>query len=1257
MHLLAAQPGGVSDGSEAVDLGQTPGDMVVISAADTELTLLAGARAEMPADEFPSLRLANMMHLAHNMSVDLYVDGVIRGAKLVVLRLLGGRGYWPYGCDEVARACAEAGIPVAFLPGDDQPDAELAAMSTMDAEAHHRLWQYLVHGGPENALDFVRYAAHLTGFETDWQEPRPLVRAGLHWPGAANADLARVKSHWVAGRPTAALVFYRALVQAGNLWAVEAVIEGLAEAGLNALPVFVASLKDEVAAATLETLLAAAPPAVILNATGFAVSAPGRARTRGPFDCAEDGDGPVVLQMVFSGGNEDDWRQGTRGLSARDIAMNVALPEVDGRVLTRAVSFKGSLRRDPLTETDLVRYEPVADRVRFVCQLAKAWADLRETAPAERRLAMVLANYPNRDGRLGNGVGLDTPAGAVELLGALGEAGYRVGDIPADGDALIQRLMAGPTNDFRALEQRNIVETLSMADYQIFFAGLPKAVQDAVTARWGAPESDPFYRQGEVDCGRFAIAAFRLGNVAVCLQPARGYNIDPKETYHDPDLVPPHNYLAFHAWLRGAFRAHAVLHFGKHGNLEWLPGKALALSEDCFPEAALGPLPNVYPFIVNDPGEGTQAKRRTSAVIVDHLTPPLTRAESYGPLKDLEQLVDEYYEASGVDPRRLRVLTRDILELCHATGLDADCGITENDGEDAALGKLDNYLCELKEMQIRDGLHVFGRAPEGRLLTDLLVALVRVPRGAGEGAEASLHRALAEDLGLGFDPLDCDMAAPWTGPRPDVLSGTAPWRSAGDTVERLEDLAARLVSGETEAQANWTAAAAVLEALDKEIRPAVVASGAAEIEGALAALSGRFLEPGTSGAPTRGRPDVLPTGRNFYSVDTRTVPTPAAWQLGWKSAGLLVERHMQEHGDWPRTMALSAWGTSNMRTGGDDIAQGLALMGVQPTWDTASRRVTGFEVMPAGVLGRPRVDVTLRVSGFFRDAFPGLIDLFDSAARAVAALDEGDDVNPAAARVRDETAALVQGGMDEAAAAKRAGFRVFGSKPGAYGAGLQALIDEKGWQTDADLARAYVAWGGYAYGSGAEGAAEHGLFETRLKTVEAVIHNQDNREHDLLDSDDYYQFEGGMTAAVRHLSGAQPATYHMDHARPETPRARTLSEEVARVVRARVVNPKWIEGVMRHGYKGAFEMAATVDYLFAFQATARCVADHHFDAVFAAYLDDEEVRAFLEKHNPEALKEMAARLLEAQERGLWTPRRNDTRARLEDLTRPARAAS
>ena len=672
-----------------------------------------------------------------------------------------------------------------------------------------------------------------------------------------------------------------------------------------------------------------------------------------------------------------------------------------------------------------------------------------------------------------------------------------------------------------------------------------------------------------------------------------------------------------------------------------MPGKALALSETCFPEAVFGPLPHLYPFIVNDPGEGTQAKRRAQAVIVDHLTPPLTRAETYGPLAELELLVDEYFEAAGVDPRRLKILREDILALATHVGLDRDCGIETADDHDTALSKLDNYLCELKEMQIRGGLHVFGLSPEGESLSDLLVSMVRLPRGDNDPADASLMRALAADLDLGeFDPLSATLGDRWRGARPAVLDSQSPWRTCGDTVERLEILAKQLIEGVEQPEIGWIRTRAVLEFVEHDLRPRVAASGPLELDACRHALEGKFLMPGPSGAPTRGRLDVLPTGRNFYSVDTRTVPTPAAWKLGWKSATLLLERYRQEHGAWPKRIALSAWGTANMRTGGDDIAQALALMGVKPAWEVASRRVTGFEVLPLDLLDRPRVDVTLRISGFFRDAFPSQIDLFDSAARAVAALDETEHFNPLAARTRDEAARLVAAGVDETTAARRAGFRVFGSKPGAYGAGLQALIDERGWETEADLARAYLAWGGYAYGAGAEGAAEHRLFEARLAGVEAVLHNQDNREHDLLDSDDYYQFEGGLTATVKHLSGERPVVYHNDHSRPETPRIRTLKEEIARVVRARVVNPKWIQAMQRHGYKGGFEMAATLDYLFAFAATTGMVENHHFDAVHAAFMEDESVLEFLEQKNPDALREMAERFLEAEQRGLWRPRSN-----------------
>jgi cobaltochelatase CobN len=1228
MHLLAAQPGSLTDGAEAVDLGQQPGRMVVLSAADTELAALARAHSERGAPF--ALRLANLLRLGHHMSVDLYLDSVIRHAELVVVRLLGGRGYWPHGVDELARLCRERGIALALLPGSSEPDPELARLSSLEPEALDRLWAYLAQGGPDNARNFLAYGAHLMGDAADWQEPVPLAPAGIYGQADPTSPQGR-----------AVIVFYRALVLAGDTAPIDALLDALRAQGLAAAALFTQSLKEPVAGAMVESMLAELKPDIILNLTGFAVASPGRAEEGpfGPSDCA-------VLQAVLGAGTEEVWRAATAGLGPRDIAMNVALPEVDGRIITRAISFKQA-RRDQATQCDLAIHAPVPDRVEFVAQLAANWARLRRKTPKDRRIALVLANYPNRDARLGNGVGLDTPASAVLVLKALAEAGYTVGATPESGNALMDAIKGGVTNDWRRLAGREVAETIALPDYLAFFHRLPRAVQDKVNDRWGAPERDPFFRAGELHCGDFLLPAIRFGKIIIAVQPARGYNIDPASSYHDPDLVPPHNYLAFHAWLREGFGADAVVHLGKHGNLEWLPGKGLALSAECFPEAALGPLPNLYPFIVNDPGEGTQAKRRAAAVIIDHLTPPLTRAESYGPLRDLERLVDEYYDAAGLDPRRLKVLRREILSLAAVAGLDRDLGIAPDDAPDTALQKLDNHLCELKELQIRDGLHIFGQSPQGDQRADLLVALARVRRGT-EAHQQSLIQALAADLDLGFDPLDCIAATPWTGPRPAILGGPDPWRTAGDTVERLELLARRLVMG---GSAPGPRSAQVLDWIRDHLAAMVDACGAAEMDGLLRGLDGRFVPPGPSGAPSRGRPDVLPTGRNFYSVDARAVPTPAAWSLGWASAQLLVERHFQDHGQWPQAVAVTAWGTSNMRTGGDDIAQGLALMGVRPRWETGSGRVIGFEILPAGLLDRPRVDVTLRISGFFRDAFPDLVSLFDSAARAVAALDEEADVNPLAARVAEDRARLVAQGLGDAEATRQAGYRVFGSKPGAYGAGLQALIDEGGWTSRADLADAYVAWGGWAYGAQADGDAVHDRFKDRLAKVQAVIQNQDNREHDLLDSDDYYQFEGGMAAAVESLAGQAPVVYHPDHSRPESLRIRTLDEEIARIVRGRVVNPKWIKGVMRHGYKGAFEMTASLDYLFAFAATTHAVKDHHFDMVAEAYLEDPEVAAFLAQNNPDALADIKSRLAEAIRRGLWHPRRNSVHALLTGESR------
>jgi cobaltochelatase CobN len=558
-----------------------------------------------------------------------------------------------------------------------------------------------------------------------------------------------------------------------------------------------------------------------------------------------------------------------------------------------------------------------------------------------------------------------------------------------------------------------------------------------------------------------------------------------------------------------------------------------------------------------------------------------------------------------------------------------------------------------------------------------LLALLRIPRGDGRGAQSSLLRALAKAFELGFDPLDCALAELWTGPCPIELQqlNDELWRTAGDTRERLELFAARLIAqtlkAEVEPQAKpepcgseparesggsididverstasragsllqeagWSDVNAIIDSLREVVAPRLDACGPAEMRGLLDALSGRFVPAGPSGAPSRGRLDVLPTGRNFYSVDVRNLPTTTAWRIGFQSANLILERHLQDHGDHLRQLGLSVWGTATMRTGGDDIAQAMALMGVRPVWATGSQRVDDFEILPLSVLDRPRVDVTLRVSGFFRDAFANLIRLFDAAVQAVAALDEPDDLNPLAAKVRAEREALMLSGLDEDAAMRQAGWRIFGAKPGAYGAGVQGAIDGRLWQSREDLAEVYLTWGGYAYGGSDEGTDAREQFAQRLSQVQAVLQNQDNREHDLLDSNDYYQFQGGMLAAVESLSGKVAASYHGDHSQPDLPKIRTLKEELNRVIRSRAANPKWIDGVKRHGYKGAFELAATVDNLFAFDATTQLIDDHQYALLADAYLLDPATRDFVREHNPHALRDMTERMLEAQQRGMW----------------------
>ncbi|MBW4513713.1 MAG: cobaltochelatase subunit CobN [Timaviella obliquedivisa GSE-PSE-MK23-08B] len=1228
MHRLATIPGGWNPTADGVIfVEQQPAPIVIITAADTDIQTFAAAANQLP-DDFPELRVVNLLQLQQQLTIDTYADDVLSKAEVIVVRVIGGRSYWSYGLEVVEELAQRTGAKLIILPGDERPDPNLLSHSTVSLTEANQVWQYMIEGGVNNYCNLLKFVAtQFLNQNYQVQLPQSIPRIGVlcqfqNTCASCTFELGQASR--------VAILFYRAHYLAGNTAVIHALCDALKQRNLTPVPIFVSSLKEP---DVQKELLNFKGIELILNATSFSLAS---LDANSPQVELWETLNVPVLQIIFSGGTKEQWATGVQGLAPKDMAMNVALPEVDGRIITRAVSFKSVQTENAKLQADVVVYEPMGDRIHFVAELAANWIKLRQTPPPDRKIALILANYPTRDGRLANGVGLDTPASCIKILKALQLAGYYVENIPETDQELIRLLTTSVTNDPEGWTLRNVRQSLSLEDYQTHFNQLPIAVQAGIQSRWGDADTD------------IPIAGIQLGNIFVGVQPARGYDRDPSLNYHAPELEPPHSYLAFYHWVRSQFQSQAIVHVGKHGNLEWLPGKSVALSETCYPEAVLGAMPHLYPFIVNDPGEGAQAKRRAQAVIIDHLTPPMTRAELYGNLHQLEGLIDEYYEAQTLDPVRLPLIRDRLAQLITQENLQHDLGITCETLDDTSLTNFlttaDGYLCELKEAQIRDGLHILGQCPPSRQLRDLIVAIARNPTPNRVG----LTRAIAQDWQVEVDPLSADWGERFDSTNHPHLIHC---RIAGDVVEVIEEYAADLVNQlmqDLELPTIGLATTQELAWISDRLLPALQETHQ-EIRNLLRGLNGEYIPSGASGAPTRGRPEVLPTGRNFYSVDIRAIPTQTAWDIGRRAAAALVERYTQENGEYPKTLGLSVWGTSTMRTGGDDIAEALALLGVQPVWDGVSRRVIDFEILPIAVLGRPRVDVTLRISGFFRDAFPNLIDLFDSAVTAIADLEEPDDQNPLSAQVMQERTFWQAQGLSLEMAEERSLYRIFGSKPSAYGAGLQGLIESQNWNEESDLAQAYINWSAYAYTRKAEGKSAPEAFNQRLGNMQIVLQNQDNREHDLLDSDDYYQFQGGLSAAVRSVSGTQPKAYFGDNSRPEQPKVRALSEEIARVYRSRVVNPKWIEGVMRHGYKGAFEMAATLDFLFGYDATTQCVPDFMYQGVAEAYLFDPAVQEFVQNNNPWALRDMSERLLEAHQREMWKDVTEDTLEQLRQL--------
>ena len=1181
--------------------------IALLSTSDTDLLSARASNADYV--------LANPARAAH-----AELAAVLEACDLIVARILGSPQLLCSGFDRFRAA----GKPMVMLGGEQTPDAALMELSTVPmgvaADAH----AYLAHGGPDNLGQlhaFLCDTVLLTGagFEAPVEQP---VWGVL--PRAPRAD---------EFSPRIGILFYRAQYAAGNTAYVEALADAVDASGGIGIPIFAASLRS--APSGLLDYLASCD-ALITTVLAAGGTRPAMASAGGDEEAWDVRalaalDIPIVQGLCLTW-DRASWAASDEGMTPLDVATQVAVPEFDGRIITVPFSFKE-------TNADgLPTYVADHERCCRVAEIALNHARLRHIPAAQRRIAIVLSAYPTKHSRIGNAVGLDTPVSVIRLLRAMRAAGYDLGapgEIPGTGlldpvdgehpdttagNALIHALISagGQDPEWLTAEQLSGQPVRIAADvYRRWLAQLPADLVTAITAAWGDAPGELFVDRSRNRDGEIVAAALQAGNLVILVQPPRGFGENPIAIYHDPDLAPSHHYVAVYRWLEREFGAHAVIHVGKHGNLEWLPGKNLGMSASCGSDAAIGSMPLIYPFLVNDPGEGTQAKRRAHATIVDHLVPPMARAESYGDIARLEQLLDEYAQVNAMDPAKAPALRGEIWTLITAAQLDHDLGLEkapEDEVFDDFVLHVDGWLCEIKDAQIRDGLHVLGQVPDGAELINLVLAVLRSPQIFG--GQVNGVPGLRAALGLGENASLSEVDAVEEQARELVAAVAASeW-----SVDAVPEIVERIVRAPNEA------VSAALRFACQEVVPRLARTGD-EITAILHALDGGYVPAGPSGSPLRGLINVLPTGRNFYSVDPKAIPSRLAYQTGQAMAESLLQRHLDETGEYPQSVGLSVWGTSAMRTSGDDIAEVLALLGVMPSWDEASRRVVGLEAIDLTELGRPRIDVTVRISGFFRDAFPHVVAMLDDAVRLVVDRDEPSQLNFVRQHAQDDLAAHGDH--------RRATTRIFGSKPGSYGAGMLPLIEAGNWRNDHDLAEVYSTWGGFAYGRDLDGIPAREDMEANYRRIAVAAKNVDTREHDIADSDDYFQYHGGMVATVRALTGADPKAYVGDSTAPDAIRTRSLTEETARVFRARVINPRWIAAMQRHGYKGAFELAATVDYLFGFDATAGVVPDWMYSQLAESYVLDKDNQDFMKHANPWALRGIIEKLSEAVDRGLW----------------------
>ncbi|CDZ16545.1 Aerobic cobaltochelatase subunit CobN [Candidatus Johnevansia muelleri] len=1234
MRVLASKK---CKNEEIINLNQTPGELIIFSAADSSISLLSNIAEKLPI-KYPSIRLVNWINLIKPASFDLYKSRVIekctldapKGTVLIILSLLGGINYWQYGFIKLKQWVKKFKYRILIIvPGEYYEDSSLFKKNTVSYLQSYRIWRYLREGGKKNIIYFFKYIYALCFKKYNKQiafyKPYILPRALIYHTKLGKTTLKEWQFIWQYTWPIAILLLYRSHIQSENTYVFNQLIDVFNFHCINILPIAIYSLKELTCIKTLEELIKITNSYLILNTTGFALLNNYKTIS----SISNFNKNIPILQLILASNRREYWKKKKQGISIRDIAMHIVLPELDGRIITRVIAFKANYINNIRTQSSIIHFVLHEERAHIVANIANNLISLNKLNNNEKRIAIILSNYPNSNAKIGNGVGLDTPASILNILQSFKNDGYIINNIPKNSNELVNLI-----KQFQNIKIKN---------YLNYFATLTPQNRKEVIILWGEPNKDPFYKN--INGKYLLIPGIKLNNIFIGIQPARGFNINIEANYHDPELIPPHNYIAFYFWLRNIFKINAIIHIGKHGNLEWLPGKSNALSITCWPDIILGTIPNFYPFIVNDPGEGAQAKRRTQAVIIDHLMPPLSKANIYGQIYEIELIIDEYYQAINIDLFREIYLKNLIIKKTRENNLLEEINLYKKNNYNLIMNNIDAYLCEIKETQIRNGLHILGTIPNKNLLKETLILLLRLPRGINK-EDIGIFHALAKDFNLpnDFDPIGITIYH-WKGPKPYILKNISsrPWFTNAHTKERLEIFANKLLENilyytkhkNTILYKKYFYTSIVIEYVQKTLLPLLYNSANNEIRALLNGLRGKFVPPGASGSPTRGKLEVLPTGRNFYTIDSFAIPSKPAWILGKKSAELLISRYLKIYGDYPSSIGISIWGTTTIRTGGDDIAQALALIGVEPKW--VYQRVIDFEIIPIKILGRPRIDVTLRVSGFFRDAFLNIINLFDAAIKKIFNYIEIGYNNTIKSIIEKRRIKLITQGLSKNKAFRKASYRVFSSKPGTYGAGIKGLINGRNWKKKKDLACAYIKWGGYAYGKTEinDGIEEFDEFEERLSNMDIIIQNQDNREHDILDSGDYAYFHGGMANAVKIFRGKLPQIYLGDHSNPNKIKIINLKDELNRIIRNRLINPNWIKAMHRHGYKGAFEMLSSIDYLFTFDATTNFIKDYQYLEITKTLIFSSYNQNFLKKNNYKALIEMSERLLEANKRGFW----------------------